>query len=379
MLSRCSTAMRARRAYHIQQDVLEWISAQRGPIQYIRAQRYQQEKGFVAYAKDFVQFFRADTKSGAATSPEEAVVSAADTTSTGTPSATPKDRLASAMDQYYESEELIKKMKWKRVTWDNDADYAAFARRIMDNESMFRRVPAFSFMSVHVVHDPLITDAVALPPVERTIQEADLTRWVLEERECRAPAPYTKQSSRERRSAFAVDWSSGEVRILDSSSAQEVLTFLTEIAPRLQAVQVRMEQQQTAQKESVEHARVRVGAVIKFNEHEASFWDDPARKTSPAYVNPDEVEQFLSSLLRSAFLYRRFLKGQQLRIIPSGQPYRSDVDKLELCIPANFGDYNWLHAHATFERLERTLNTFRRYWWFWFSLGIVIVGDLDIL
>lgn len=323
------------------------------------------EKGFIAYFKDFSTYMRAPTtkKTEAELGKEENTV----------------DRGARAMSQYYESEELIKRMKWKRVTWEDGADYPSFSKRILDNDEMFKHTKAFSFMSIYVVKDPSTTEVVNLPASTKTIEAGVITRWFTQERDPQAVALYPVHAALERRSGFTVDWSSGNVRILDTASAQEILIFLSTVAPRLQALQVRMEEQQTRQTTTVENIRVRVGAVVKFNEHDTSFWDDPKRKTDSNYINPDDVEEFLKGMLESAFLYRWFLKGQQIRILPPGKPYYADVEKKELHIPANFAEYNWLHVHSRFVAFEKFIDIFRRFWWFWFSLGMIVIGDIELL
>ncbi|KPI84638.1 hypothetical protein ABL78_6311 [Leptomonas seymouri] len=358
--------MSVTRKLAFQPDILEWVGLQKAPVKALRKQRYKMEKGFVAYGKDVVQFFR-DRSSNKKKDDGEAVTATKDTNS------------SRAMDQYYESEELTKRMKWKRVTWDDNADYTSFSKRVLDNDSMFKRTPAFSFLSIHVIKDPSTTDLVNIPTAKKLIEPGSLTSWLLQEREPKAVDLYPVREAAERRSAFHADWTSGSVKILDTASAQEILTFLSTMAPRLQAVQLKMEAQQTKQTADVEYVRVRVGATLKFNAFNTSFWDDPNRKTNPDFVNPDELDQFLRGMLKSAFLYRWFLKGQEIRVMPPGRPYYVDVEKKVIHIPANFSEYNWLKAHPRFEALEAFVDSFRRFWWFWFSIGMIVIGDVEIL
>lgn len=360
--------MALRRKLPFQPDILEWLPTQRNSLKILRAEQYKQEKGFAYYFQSFSNWLRNRSKKAE----EKEVVK--------TEEQLAREKAASrSMEQYYEAEELTKRMKWKRVTWDEDADYTSFSKRILDNDNMFKNTSAFSFMSMHVVKDPVTSELANIPPAEKVVVQGTLTNWVLQEREPAVVALYPTTSTSERRSAFNVDWSSGEVKILDTASAQEILTFVTAVAPRLQAVQVRMEEQQTKQVEDVENVRVRVGALVKFNEFNTSYWDDPKRKTDPNYINPDEMEKFLKGMLRSAFMYRWFLKGQQIRVVPPGRPYLADLEKSEVQIPANFAEYNWLRAHQRFAGVEKIFDAFRRYWWFWFSVGIVVVGDIDLL
>ncbi|KAG5467530.1 hypothetical protein CUR178_01174 [Leishmania enriettii] len=349
-----------------QPDILEWLTQQRNLVRALQKERYRMEKGFVTYVKDFIDFVRSTRRSSSESN-------------TQISEQAKPDNASRALQQFYESEELIKRMKWKRVTWDDDADYTSFSKRILDNDSMFKRITAFSFLSIHVVKDPCNSDLVNIPLAEKTITAGTLTNWLLQEREAKVVDVYPVRKTQERRCAFHVDWTSGAVKILDTASAQEILTFLSTVAPRLQAVQLMMEDQQTRQAADIEKVRVRVGATLKFNSFETSFWDDPKRKTTPDFVNPDELEQFLSSMLKSAFLYRWFLKGQEIRVVRPGRPYYVDMEKKELQIPANFAEYNWLKAHSRFEGIERVADGFRRFWWFWFCFGMIIVGDVELV
>lgn len=347
-----------------QPDVLEWVHQQRASIKIVRKARYAAEKGFLAYGKDFVEYMRPKAK-------------AAEVDKVSEPA--PPSSASRALEQYYESQDLIKRMKWKRVTWDDEADYTSFSKRVLDNDSMFKRVPAFSFLSIHVVKDPSTSELVTIPTSEKIIVAGTLTNWLLQEREPKAVELYPIRKTAERRSAFHVDWAAGAVNMLDTASAQELLTFLCSVAPRLQAVQLMMEEQQTRQVEDVEKVRVRVGATLSYNASNTSFWDDPKRKTDPEFVNPDEVEKFLAGVLKSAFLYRWFLKGQEIKVLPPGRSYYVDIEKKQVQIPANFAEYNWLKAHSRFESIEKVAEACRRFWWFWLLLGMMIVGDLELV
>lgn len=356
--------MSATRKLVFQPDVLEWLGLQKAPVKMLRRERYKMEKGFVAYAKDAAEFFSRKEKTEETKDVETKV---AETNS------------ARAMEQFYESEDLTKQMKWKRVTWDEDADYTTFSKRVLESDTMFKRMPAFSFLSIHIIKDLSVTELVNIPKAQKIIEAGTLTNWLLQEREPKVVDLYPIREASERRSPFHVDWTSGSVKILDTASAQEILTFFSTVAPRLQAVQLQMEAQQTKQVADIENVRVRVGTTLKFNAYNTSFWDDPKRTTDPDFVNPDELDQFLKGMLKSAFLYRWFLKGQEIRVMPPGRPYYVDVEKKEIHMPANFAEYNWLRAHPRFEAVERFFDTFRRFWWFWFSLGMILVGDVELL
>lgn len=361
--------MSLRRKLSYQPDIVEWISSQKGPLKYLQKERYKMEMGFIGWFKEFMKLINMAPKTSdeVTVSPDEEALKLS------------KQLADRQMEQYVESSDLIKRMKWKRVTWDDDADYTSFSKRVLDNDVMFKHIPAFSFMSIHVVKDPSTSEFVNLPPAARIIEEGSLTNWVLRERDPTPVGVYPVTSTKERRSAFTVDWTAGEVRILDTASAQELLTFLSTVAPRLQALQLKMGDQQTKLTAEVENVRVRVGAAVKFNEFDTTFWDDPKRKTNPNYVNPDDVQQFLDGMLKSAFLYRWFLKGQQIRVLPPGRPYHADLEAKEIQIPANFAEYNWLKAHNRFESIEKVFNSFRRFWWVWFCFLMALVGDVELL
>lgn len=344
------------------------MASQKGPLKYLRKERYKLEPGFASMLT-YLKTMNTTTEAGSSLTP-----SAGKDAQKGA-----QDLASRSMDQYYESQELIKRMKWKRVTWDDDADYAGFSRRVLDNDTMFKRIPAFSFMSVRLVKDPSSNELAALPAPEKTVEEGSLTNWVLRERDPKPVGVYPLRTVGRARGAFTVDWTAGEVKVLDTASAQEILTFLLTVAPRLQALQLKMGDQQTEITENVELVRVRVGAVVKFNELDTSFWDDPKRRTDTNYVNPSDMESFLRGMLKSAFLYRWFLKGQQIRVMPPGHPYNADLENKELQIPSNFADYNWLKAHDRFEGIEKTFNSFRRVWWFWFALSMLLIGDVEVL
>ncbi|ORC92072.1 uncharacterized protein TM35_000042860 [Trypanosoma theileri] len=356
----------AARSVAFQADILEWLVGNKKPLRVLRKERYALEKGFIAYFNDFRDMMR---EIRGKESKETQVVKEKKDDSAGSQS----------LSQFYESEELAKRMKWKRVTWDDDADYTSFSRRILDNDNLLKNVSAFSFLSIHVTKDPSSTEVMNFPSREKNVELGTLTNWVLQERDPIIVEKYKSSRTKAVGGAFTVDWTAGVVKIMDSASIQEILTFLHTVAPRLQALQVRMEEQQTKLVEDVQNVKIRVGAEVKFNDHDTTFWDDPKRKSTPDYVSPDDVQQFLQSMLKSAFLYRWFLKGHGLRILPPGRPYFVDMEKKEVQIPANFADYNWFGAHQRFESIERFFSTMRSLWWMWFSLAMIIVGDVELL
>lgn len=321
------------------------------------------EKGFIAYGKDIAQFIRESRAEKSLETPSEKEL---------------REKSAKALSQHYQSQELLKKMKWKRITWEEKADYDGFSQRIMENDSMFTKCPAFSFMSLRVVRDA--TSTMGDPVAHKAkIEHGDLTNWLIAERIPVIPV-YLHSTQQKRRSAFSVDWVSGEATILDSASAQEILTFLTTIAPRLQSLQVRMEEQQAKLTADVENVRVRLGlSKVKFNKHDSSFWDDPARTTDPSYVTPDEVRQCLDGLLQSALAFRWYFKGHELRIVKANKPYSINSEKKEIELPSNFAEFSWLPQHRRWQTVEKFVNAMRSVWWLWFSFALLVVGDLEVI
>lgn len=348
-----------RRKSFVNQDVCEWLQSHMSQLSVIRKNRYAMDKGLIAAITDFFP----------SKSSENVEKKVEDTNS----------KANAAMAQYYESEELLKRMKWKRVTWDENADYQSFSTRLLTNDEMFKNVQSFSFMSVHVVKDPLTINLGKTIPVGKVVSPGDITNLFLKERDCPVTDPYQISVADSRLNPFSVDWVSGTAHILDTASPQEVLTFLQTIARRLQALQIKMEEQQERITRDVKKVNVRVGASVRYNEFNTSFWDDPKRQADASYVNPDDLEHFLNGILKSPVLFRWFLKGTEIKVLPPGNQYYANTSANVIEIPANFSDFNWLKAHSRFQALERFIERFRRFWWFWFAAGLVLVGDVELL
>lgn len=359
------TFLRASNARQI--DVIEWFRAQKAPLSVLRKEQYKMQKGFIAYGKDIAEFFRSRNSESKEKKAE--------------PNANDQ-RAARAMDQHHQSQELLQRMKWKRATWEDGADYEAFSQRLLENDKMFGKMPAFSFMSIHVLKDPATANTVAgaAKVSGRTqLEPGSLTKWFTEERQPVDVDVYRCKPTSTRRPPYTVDWVAGEVKFLDTASPQEVLTFLSTAAPRLQALQVRMETEQTKLTEDVEHARVRLGITkLKYNEFDTSYWDDPKRQGNPKYISPSDLRQFLDGVLGSAILYRYYLKGHELRIVPRGSPYNINHEAKTIELPVNFEDFSWLPIHQRGRSWEKVANGCRRVWWLWFSLLLTIVGDLEV-
>jgi hypothetical protein len=365
-----------------QADIIEWATTNRPAVRTLTAERWKIEKGVLDYLRDAAGFIR-ELRSNKEASKDKK--DSADATAVEPTSKDKKPDL-STVDQYYASQDLLKKMKWKRVTWDADSDYDSFAKRLTDSD-VFSKIPAFSHMSIHLVHDKAARSAAHTSYEARqvtSIKPGSLTKWFLEERkygDASMPMPVYTPPPKARQAPFTVDWEAGTVRVLDTASVQEMLVYLTAAAPRVQALQQRMEEEQGKLTEDLDSCRVRLGVTaIKFNKYEKSFWDDPERLKDPAnYVSPAEVRQFIDSVFKRAFLLRKYIKNNQIRIVPSGQPYAIDWVEKEIRIPANFAEYNWLSVHGRYESLESFFNFLRRTALAWFFVGMMLVGDFELL
>eukprot|EP00760_Papus_ankaliazontas_P038655 PhM_4_TR9229/c0_g1_i1/m.20771 len=316
----------------------------------------------------------------------------------------PKEAVAKAnvsVEQYYTSQEVRNTFKWKRLTWDEEADYEGFAARLLENQPMFKEIPAFSHMSLHIVKDPMASSEstpIAATTDYRSITRGSLTSWALEEggtfaaalvppveEEAAAAAatPTTttpvKPTPVHRPAPFSVNWETAEVHIMDSASPQELLVFLRTTAPQLQVLQQQHSDEMDKLIEAVDNVRYRCSfTAVKYNENDRTAWDDPNAKTE-GYINPAEMRMFCDGMLRTAWLFRKHFKGLQCRVGPVGSNYRINVEKREVVIPADFAKFNYVLDHTKYLRHESIANTYRDYWFMWLLFGCFIVGDLDII
>lgn len=312
------------------QDIIQWCAGQKLPLKAVRKSRWQEEKGFVAYFNDIRTFVR--EYRGAKKDEMKPEVKAKAEASEGR-----------AMYQAEASRDLLKRLKWKRVSWEENADYTGFSTRVLSCDDLFKKVPAFSFMSLKVIQEPIRAKNSVKVEDKVTFEAGDLTGGLCADRVKVEPlfVPAAVQYP-----PFMVDWKTAEVKFLDSATPQEVLSYLKTAAPQVQAAQVRHEEQITKIVADVESARIRLGAMrILFNEHNVTFFDDPQAKIDEHYVSPDHMRMFLDGMLGGATFYRWFLGGQQIRVVHPSQSYAIDTKANEIRIPANFAEFNWMTFH----------------------------------
>ena len=392
-------------------DVLEFLQRNKAGVLAMQKYRKAHDEGFLDYAKMAVDFFRstggedkakpADVAAAPAAAGDAAAAGGVSATATAAAAETAKP--PGAVQQYYMSQDLLRKMKWKKVTWDEHADFDGFSRRVTENE-MFSSVKPFSHLSIHLVKDPNAvshreTGAAGAQgkPLSTSVGDVtpgSLTDWYLSEPPA-APLKAGEEASLQvrdvgtfqktkaaRQMPFTVDWEAGEARLLDTASAVEIQAFLQTCAPRVMAIQQRMDDQQTTIAEDIENVRVRLGALsIKYNKHDKSFWDDKDRKEAPTeYANPANMLQFIESCKkRSTLLRRRGFAWQHIRVMPPNSPYLLDTAKQELQVPCNFEEYNYLPQHRRWEALERFQNRLRATKMVWFFVAMIFIGDFELL
>ena len=346
------------------QDIIQWCISQKAGVKAVRDGRRKEEKGFVAYFNDirtFIQEYRGTKKD--VVKPENTAKAEASE--------------GRALYQAEASRELLKRMKWKRVTWEENADYSGFSTRILSCDDLFKKVPAFSFMSLKVVQEPIRAKNAPKKDDKVGFEAGDLTGGLCADRVKKEPlfVPAAAQLP-----PFVVDWKTAEVKFLDSATPQELLSYLKTVAPQVQAAQVRNEEQIAKIVADVDNARIRLGAMrIVFNDHNVTFWDDPQAKINENYVTPDHMKMFLEGVLRGATFYRWYLGGHQIRVVHPSQPYAVDTKTNEIRIPANFAEFNWMPFHSRAQAFESVFEFQRRIWWLWFAGAVMFVGDLELL
>ena len=358
--------------------------------------------------------------------------STAKTTETVPPSPEDAD---DGLTQYYGSQPLRNQMKWKRVTWDKSADFAGFSARLLASRALFEKVPAFSHLSLSVVPDPvrqgvlqelpnvakrtLVNDhqeetsdyrnftrgqytawALQEPTQETTNKSPILSRTPTEEEKSKPLSSETQKTKRSTRNLgaiartlpYTIDWARAEVRFLDTATPYEVLHFLRTEASPLMHLQVTVQEEQERLHEAVEAVRFRCTlSGFHFNEHDASLRVEPSALPAAAgvsvtgqkqteknyYITPSQLQSCCDAFLRTAWLFRAYLKGHTVRLTAPGSSYRIDKDKRELCIPVDFYLYNYCSEHQRYLFHERIANSYRNHWYVWFFVATVLIGDFD--
>eukprot|EP00744_Colponema_vietnamica_P019565 GILI01027703.1.p1 GENE.GILI01027703.1~~GILI01027703.1.p1 ORF type:complete len:358 (+),score=14.54 GILI01027703.1:41-1114(+) len=350
-------------------DLIDWCRVNSATLKKVRKERYALEKGFVEYAKDIKEFIK-DYREGKRKRNE------AKTSGKGEEPTPVEIEANRSLFQQATSMELLLKMKWERVRWAPDADYEGFARRVTDNDSLFKKVPAFSFLKLDIVKDPS-SFSVSKAREYGNVSAGDLASWACTERVTKPLKLF--RSPVISKSPLSVDWLTGQATFLDSVTANEIQTFLLSTAPQVMALQVRLDDEQKKITSDLESLRLRSG-IMRFQYNDGvSYWQDPRRLSDPTYVNPLHMRMFIDGMLRGATFYRYYLSGHEVRIVHPSMPYSIDTEKKIVQIPADFADSNWVSFHRKAASFERIANACRRAWYAWFALAVMLLGgDLDI-
>eukprot|EP00756_Hemistasia_phaeocysticola_P058521 Hpha_TRINITY_DN35159_c0_g1::TRINITY_DN35159_c0_g1_i1::g.168386::m.168386 len=314
-----------------------------------------------------------------------------------------RSRADASMQHFYQAQELCNLMKFKAATFDDGrdpakpaADFAGWSRTIVNNYNTLKRTTAFSNMAFHVVRDPSKLDGsvdASRTTNYREIDEGSLSGWMDEEGgESSEPKPQTPAPSQAdqgekkvRPPPFTVDYATGEVTILDTCSTEEFLDFLEREAPRAEARQLQIVEEQTKMFEDLGKALEKSGLKrVVFNSGSASVTDREYKDLQKEgregeYILPVDIFRAIDALNGAPLLYRKFLKGQTLRLLPT-KPCRSyfvDAEKGEVCMPKDFYRDSFLPIH----RRYRIINSVTKFIWslrYIATLIIVtLVGDVD--
>eukprot|EP01062_Namystynia_karyoxenos_P056060 TRINITY_DN47013_c0_g1_i1.p1 TRINITY_DN47013_c0_g1~~TRINITY_DN47013_c0_g1_i1.p1 ORF type:complete len:662 (+),score=282.50 TRINITY_DN47013_c0_g1_i1:80-2065(+) len=322
-----------------------------------------------------------------------------------------RSRSDAALQSYYQTQELCNLMKFKAVSFDDGrdpdvpaADFANWSRLIINNYSILKRCSAFSNMSFHVRRDPSKIDT-SLDPTQtatnyKDVDEGTLTDWMTEEgadkgkaaaeAAAAAAAAANKEGKAEtqkgpRPPPFSVDYATGEVTVLDTCSPEEFLDFLEREAPRAELRQQQIVEEQERMYEELGKAMQATGIKrFVFNKGMATVIDKDYKKLakegrSGEYILPADVFRFVEELMRTPQLYKRYLKGQVVRILPT-QPCRAyfiDTEGGEVCLPKDFWRDTFLPVHQRYRMLAKV----RRFIWSLRFLATLVfvtfLGDVD--
>ena len=320
-----------------------------------------------------------------------------------------KNRASSdeTMAQFYQSQELINLMKFKEVTFDNGrekepkpaADFEAFSRRICDNYDLFKKTEAYSNMSFHVVKDPSKRDTKFEKEAVgnyRQVEEGTLTSWMTDEQpeevtpaeESKTETEPTNESTTARPAPFVVDYITGEVTILDTCSPDEFLDFLEREAPRAEIRQIALHEEQMKMYQAIHEVTEKLSLeIINFNSGKSSQTDPEFKKLKAAgkadeYVLPADIIKAMDKIKESPRLYKNFLKGHNLRLMPTIPARAYYVDGVntvflfsmwqlsqlwgkkkkkkkktgeakEVCIPKDFAKDTFLQIHTKYRRIQK--------------------------
>ena len=368
--------------YASQPDVLEWAASNQQTLADMRKAKESAKESLFSIKKYF-----SSEKSPKSETPEPASENNA---AAEPPKEEPKLG-ESLMQQYYQSQELRNVLKWKRITWDANVDYDGLSNRLIESVNLLRKQQAFSFLGVHFIRDKAtqrvneacgLADESTAPLPMHEITHGTISSWYTRESEPKsAPQKPAQKPEYARPAPFRVCWETGKVHMLDSVAPEEILYFLKNFAHRAQQTQLRIEDEQTRLNEAVENVRFRCTLdSLKFNEEDQAFREaTSADREKRTVLSPQEVLQFCDSMLKTAWLYRSVLRGQQVRVGLSGSSYSVDASKGEVRIPCDFDRHSWMPKHDTYLRHEAIANSYRNHWYVWLFAATFLIGDLDVI
>eukprot|EP01063_Lacrimia_lanifica_P008890 TRINITY_DN1595_c5_g1_i1.p1 TRINITY_DN1595_c5_g1~~TRINITY_DN1595_c5_g1_i1.p1 ORF type:complete len:511 (+),score=269.35 TRINITY_DN1595_c5_g1_i1:39-1571(+) len=309
-----------------------------------------------------------------------------------------------AMSVFYQTQEMVNLMKFKGVTFDQGkeegvpaADFESFSRRVVDNYDVFKKTEAYSNMSFHVVKDPskLESNLTGSPGGSsyREIDDGSLTDWMTEEHAAEEkqeakveekPAPETAVA---RPPPFQVDYVTGEVTVLDTCSPAEFLDFLQREAPRAELRQQQLDEEQMKMFEALNKLIEAHGFNdIAFNLYgsKASLTDKEYKQLKEEgrekeYVMPGDVMEVIKHINTQPRFYKKYFKGQTLRIVPTApaRAYFIDEEAKEICLPKDFFKDTFLPVHKKYRRLQKVENFFRKLRFVAWILLITLLGDVQ--
>eukprot|EP01065_Artemidia_motanka_P009180 TRINITY_DN14689_c1_g1_i1.p1 TRINITY_DN14689_c1_g1~~TRINITY_DN14689_c1_g1_i1.p1 ORF type:complete len:625 (+),score=259.49 TRINITY_DN14689_c1_g1_i1:76-1875(+) len=314
-----------------------------------------------------------------------------------------RNRSDAALQAFYQTQELCNLMKFKAVTFDDGrepgvpaADFAGWSRTIINNYDVLKKTTAFSNMAFHVVRDPSKIESKldgSQVVNYRDIEDGSLTDWMGDsDGKGEEPADGDgdastsgRQPAKTRPPPFSVNYTTGEVTILDTCSPEEMLDFLEREAGRAEQrqQQIVVEQQNMYEELAKVMEKTKLKRVV-FNSGGCSIIDKDYKKLAAAgrsdeYILPADVFRVIKELDRTPLLYRKHLKGQILRILPNApaRAYYVDAERGEVCFPKDFWKDTFLPVHSRYAHL----NSVQRFIW---SLryvatliAVTLIGDVD--